>query len=344
MTTQAPPRERSDAGVERKPQTPDVLFEEARRRRRRRWMAGGALGSAAIIAGALLLGIAGGGGGDRGGVSAGELRGQPSGSGSGAISGEGTSSGLFPGAPSTEHYYTGPGAVCLLAPRSRYVPPWSGCVSARVADVSGTGRPDLILSYSRLSHVSLTAVPPRSRNPGRATKLYEAEQAMLRIVSPDGGVTTAPIEYRTAPVNNSPARLKKAAASSLISVAHVSDERGSQIFLQTGQISSGSIALAYSVYHGRLVPSGVLLGYDGDSATQAGFQCLPGNPPGLVQRDYELTRGIKVIRGKIYGWWRETTVTYAWHGPQLVKIAQSTLKRRGLPSQSVGVGCLKGIA
>jgi hypothetical protein len=334
MTTQLQPRERSDADAWREWESPDVLFDEARRRRRRRWMAGSALIAVALIAAALILGMAGGGGGGSGNTA----HGQPSGSGSGATSVHATASRLFPGAPSTQHYYTGPGPACTLAPRNRYLPAWSGCVSVTVADVSGNGRLDLILSYSRLNHVSLP-VPQRLRTPHQA-KMYPAEQAMLQMVSPDGHAVVAPIEYETMAVSNIPAQLEKAQASALISVAHVSDEPGKVIFLQTGEISSGTNALAYSLYHGRLVSSGVVLGYRGDGGTRASFQCLAGNPQRLIQHTYELTQ---FIHDSIYGWWNETTTTYAWHGPRLVKITQSTLKRRASPSDSVGVRCLKGI-
>ncbi len=337
-TTQLPPRERSEADVRRDHKSPDVLFEEARHRRRRRWMAGGALSAAAVIAGALMLGMAGGGGGGSGSTA----NGQPSSSGPAASTGHVTASRLFPGAPSTQSYYTGPGAVCTLAPRSRYLPAWSGCVSAMVADVYGDGRQDLVLSYSRLSHVSSSG-SARVGKPGRANRRYEAKQAMLRIVSPDGHVVTTPIEYRTTRVEKTPAQLERAQAAALISVAHVSDEPGKEIFLGTGHISSGSTALAYSIYHGRLISSGVVLGYRGDGVTKASFQCLAGNPPRLTQHSYELIRGIKVINGAIYGWWQETTTTYAWHGPQLVMIAQNTVKLRVSPSKSVGVGCTRGI-
>jgi hypothetical protein len=340
MTTQLPPRERSDADIQREPESPDVLFEEARRRRRRRWMAGSALITAAIIAAALILGT--GGGGDGGSGS--DANGQPSGSGSGASSSHLTSR-LFPGAPSTQHYYTGPGPACALAPRNRYLPPWSGCVSVMVADVSGNGRPDLILSYSRLSHVSTGEATPGSNNPGHAAKLYSGKQAMLRIVSPNGHVITTPIEYRTTPFKKVPAQLQKAQAAALISVAHVSDLPGKEIFIQTGEISSGTLALAYSLFHGRLVSSGVLLGYGGDSGTQNGFKCLPGNPPRVVTHNYQLIGGgIKVIHKTIYEWWQETTATFAWHGPRLVKIAQSTARRLVAPNDHVGIGCVNGIS
>jgi hypothetical protein len=167
---------------------------------------------------------------------------------------------------------------------------------------------------------------------------------MLRIVSPDRDVITAPITYRTAPAKKTPSQVERAAAAALISVADVSDEPGKTIFVQTGQLSSGSTALAYSLNHGQLVPAGVVLRYGGDSATKAGFQCVGANPPRIVAHSYDLTRGIKIIHGKIYGWWNEVTTTYVWRGIRLVKLAQRTLKRRVLPSDSVGDGCIKGIA
>jgi hypothetical protein len=168
---------------------------------------------------------------------------------------------------------------------------------------------------------------------------------MLRIVSPDGQVITTPIEYRTTPFKNVPAQLQKAQAAALISVAHISDLSGKEIFIQTGEISSGTLALAYSLFHGRLVSSGVVLGYRGDSGTQNGFQCLPGNPPLVVTHNYQLIGGpTKVIHHTIYEWWNETTTTFAWHGPRLVKSAQSAARRLVAPNNRVGTGCLKGIS
>jgi hypothetical protein len=329
MTTQLLSRERPDTATER--QAPDVLFEEARRRRRRRWMAGSALISAAVIAGALILGTAGGGGGGAGG----KAHGQPSGSGSGASSGHVTASRLFPGAPRTQHYAVAE-ATCPLAPRNRYLPKWSGCVTATVVDLSDDGRRDLILIYSRLGALSLNGFPPRHLGPTRTSKLYPAERAMLRVVRPDGRVITTAISGRSG-------HTERVAVAALISVARVSNNPNKEIFLQTGQISSGSTAVAYGLNHGRLISSGGLLAYGGDSATQGGFRCLAGNPPRLIQHSYELIRGIKVVHNAIFGWWNETTMTYAWNGPRLLRIAQTTVRRRVAPNHSVGVGCLKGI-
>jgi hypothetical protein len=332
MTTQLPPRERFDADTEQERDFPDVLFEEARRRRRRRWMAGSALISAAAIAGALLLGVTGGGGGGAGG----RVHDQPSGSGAGAGTAHATASRLFPGAPRTQHYAVAEES-CPLAPRNRYLPKWSGCVTATVADLSGDGHRDLILIYSWLGALSLNGFPPRHLGPNRTSKLYPAEQAMLRVVRPDGKTTTTAI-------SGSAGHTDRPAVAALISVARVGNAPNKEIFLQTGQISSGSTAVAYGLNHGRLVSSGSLLAYGGDSATRGGFQCLPGNPPRLIQHNYELIRGIKVVHNAIFGWWNETTTTYGWHGPRLVNLAHSTVRRRVLPSDSVGVGCIKGIA
>lgn len=339
MTTQLRSHERSDLEHASQSQeipfrqSPEVLFEEARRRRRRRWKAGATLFAAAIISGALIFGT--GGGGDGG--SGAQAHAHGSSPGSGAGSGHLTANSPFTDIPDTQGFYTGPGASCQRAPHSRYLPDWSGCVTATVADVLGNGRSDLVLTYSLLSHVTMT---PR----GGGVKRYEAKQSMLRVVSRDGHSITAPIEYRVGPFRKSPAQIEKAQSAALISVAHVSDQPGDEIFLTTQHISSGSLALAYSLDHGRLVQSGVLLGLGGDSATQAGFQCLPGHPPRLLQHYFELNNpGLKMVRGEIYGRWTETTVTYIWHGPKLVAIAHNTVKRLMRPSDGLGTGCTRGI-
>ncbi len=339
MTTQLPPHGRSDLEfASQSPeilfeQSPEVLFEDARRRRRRRWKAGGALFAAAAVVGALIFDTGGGG---TGGTGA-QAHSHASSPGSGAGSGHLTADRLFPGIPATQGFYTGPGASCQRAPRSRYLPAWSGCVSVKVADVLGNGRPDLVLTYSLLSHVAIT---PR----GGGVKRYEAKESILRVVTPDGQTVTAPIEYRVGPFKKTPAQIEKAQSAALIAVAHVSDQPGDKIFLTTQHISSGSLGLSYSLVHGRLVSSGVLLGLGGDGVDMAGFQCLPGNPPRLLQHYFELNNpGLKMVRGEIYGRWTETTVTYTWHGPKLVAIAHDTVRRLMRPSDGVGTGCTRGI-
>jgi hypothetical protein len=229
----------------------------------------------------------------------------------------------FPGAPHTQPngYGVATGA-CPLAPRNSYLPPNSGCVTVRRADVAGNGRQDLILLYSLLSH-------KRAGQLGVTTalsRMFDATEAMLAIMTPGA--------------NSIVTRVDHARAAALLAVAHVNDDPGEELFIQVSQISSGATAVAYAFHEGSPVPAGVILSYGGDSASKAGFDCLAGNPPRLVQRTFEL------IGPTIHNWWRETDVTYAWHGPRLMKIAERTFKHRGLPparETDVGAGCTAGI-
>jgi hypothetical protein len=129
-------------------------------------------------------------------------------------------------------------------------------------------------------------------------------------------------------------------AAAVDSIARVNDDPGDEIFLEVERISSGATGVAYGFHNERLVPAGVMFDYGGDSATKTDFNCLPGNPPRLIQHAYEL------IGPTIYGWWQETDVTYAWHGPKLVPISRRTFKRRGavtISNQGIGHGCVTGV-
>jgi hypothetical protein len=186
----------------------------------------------------------------------------------------------------------------------------------------GNGRQDLILLYSLLSHTQAGHLGAT----GSPTPVYNATQALLGIITPGAN----PIETR----------IGHAQAAALLAVAHVNNEPGDELFIQISQISSGATAVAYGFHDGSPVPAGVTLSYGGDSATKAGFDCLPGTPPRLVQRAFQL------IGPTIHGSWSETEVTYAWHGPRLAKIAERTFKRRGLPptgETTIGAGCTRGI-
>ncbi len=229
----------------------------------------------------------------------------------------------FPGAPSTQRNGYGVATgVCPLAAANRYLPPRSGCVSVARADVAGDGRPDLIVLYSRLSHERAA----RLGLPAGLGAMYVATATMVRVLRAGGGGATA--------------RIGRAKAAAIVAVAHVNADAGDEIFLQVSQVSSGADAVVYGLQDGRLVAAGVTLAYGGDSATKAGFDCLPGDPARLVQRTFEL------IGPTIHAWWRETDVTYAWQGPRLVKVAERTFKRLGLPPSrqtDVGAGCVSGI-
>ncbi|HET7572665.1 MAG TPA: hypothetical protein VFJ77_08350 [Gaiellaceae bacterium] len=296
------------------------MIEDARARQRRHRRIGWAFAAAAVAAGALIAGMAGGGGG-----TGRPAHGQPSGSGSGAGPGHSGASRAFPGAPSTQpNGYGVETGACPLAPPNRYLPARSGCVTVRRADVNGDGRPDLILVYSRLSrqHPSgyVGGTPPSLR------RNFVAEAAFLKVVFANGTSTSARLRARAAAID---------------AVAHVNDDPGREIFLEVGRLSSGATGAAYGYDKGRLVSAGVALGYGGDSAARAGFDCLPGKPPRLIQRTFAL------IGPTIYGWWRETKVTYLWRGPKLVQTSKRTLKRRGAVTANdtgIGHGCIAGVS
>lgn len=238
--------------------------------------------------------------------------------GAGAAAG---ASGPFAGAPMTQNNPDGVASgMCRLAPLNHYLPPRSGCVSVRVADVDGDGRPDLILLYSRLSN---ERAPSFSESPPSWRHMYVASHAFVRVVRASGGVLTA--------------RIPDARATAFDSVAQVNDDPGDELFIQVSQISSGSTNVAYSFDAGQLVPSGVLLGSGGDSGARAGFDCLTGAR--LLQRTFEFDGPTEDA------WWTETNATYAWHGPRLVEVNHRSFKRRGLPPRDeidVGSGCVTG--
>ena len=232
--------------------------------------------------------------------------------------------GPFPGAPRSQAgSFDVSSNLCAPAPRNRYLPPHAGCVSVLRADVDGDGRPDLILVYSRVG------VKPVGRSiPGLTAgwrDRHHAEQAFLKVVRRSGATVQTRIPAQSAAV---------------VGVVRVAGDPGAELLLQTGEISSGSWAVAFGFDHGRLVPAGVTLDYGGDSATKAGFECLAGRRPGIVQRSFEL------LGSTISGSWKETVVSYAWHGPRLVRVAKRTFTRGGQPparQTRVGSGCLGGI-
>lgn len=293
------------------------VIEDARRRQRRHRRVGVAVIAAALAA-ALLLGPAGGGGGGGAGHSRG---GRPSGSGRPAGSGHSGSARLFTGAPPSQPNQGVVTDACPLARANRYLPRWSGCVTARVADLSGAGRPDLLLVYSRLAH-------HRIRGTGTVRHaLYRARQAVLRVVTADGALMTRPIHGSL--------------AADVVSVTGLNDRPGKQILLRINRTSSGATMALFSVSGRRLVAAGPLLGAGGDSASAAGFDCLTG-PPRVIRRAYELIHGMKLVGGEIYGVWRETLTTFEWRGPRLVMVARRVVRGRLLPRETVGGGCLRG--
>jgi hypothetical protein len=158
------------------------VIEDARTRQRRHRRIGGVLVAAAAIAGVLIAGMSGGGGG--GGQ---HVRRQPSGSGRGP--GAAHARGSFLRAPPTQkNGYGVETGTCPVAPSDRYLlPPHSGCVTVRRADVSGDGRPDLVIVYSRLSRRHPFWYAPGTEPPSLKHQ-YEAEAAYLEVVLTNGAI------------------------------------------------------------------------------------------------------------------------------------------------------------
>src|SRR5579871_5837279 len=90
-------------------------------------------------------------------------------------------SGAFQGAPHSQPNGLGVATgVCPLAAPSRYLPPRSGCITVRRADVTGGSRPDLILLFSTLSRERATGFQ------GGLSQDYPATAAVLRVVRAGG--------------------------------------------------------------------------------------------------------------------------------------------------------------
>ncbi len=295
---------------------PSALIEEARRRTRKRRARIAAVPLAGALGAAVMIGLGGGGGGVAGRPT--DL--PPAGSGGGGAAARSAGK-LFPGAPSTQaNGYGVESDACPLAAANRYLPPRSGCVEVVRADLGGNDRTDLIVIYSRLSgrHPSWFAggPPPNLRHD------FVPKAAFLEVVQANGSAASA--------------RIPQATATWIDSISRVSNDSGEEIFLEIGRTSSGATMTAYGYQNRKLVPAGVTLAIGGDSASKAGVNCLPGSPPRLIQRTYAL------IGPTIYGWWRETDITYTWHGPRLVQSAKHSFKRRGAVNEnqtSIGPGC-----
>lgn len=210
------------------------MSEDLRARRCRHRRLGGIVGAAvAIIVGGMgMAGIASGGAGAK---SGGNVVRQPAGSGAGGGVARVSVGSSFPGAPATQpNGYGVESDVCPLARPNRYLPARAGCVTVKRADVDGDGKPDLILLYSRLSrrHPSSFAGMPRGWR-----REFLAKAAFLKVVLAGGASVST--------------RIKGSWAAKVDAIAHVSDEPGREIFLETERISSGATGVAYGFHDGR---------------------------------------------------------------------------------------------
>ena len=289
------------------------VIEEARRRQRRHRVLGAALSVTVLIVGGLILGSSGAGGSGSGGGRHGVVQAPAPGS----IPGHSASQ-SFPGAPASQ---PNPGGIahdaCFLAPPNRYLPPRSGCVTVRRADLTGNGQTYLVLLYSRLSHTHFSS--PGA--PASLSKEFMATRAELRVIAPNGVRTTTVLKGGPG-------------AAALLGIANIGKGESEKIFIQVNEISSGSTANVYSLYHDRLTSAGISLGYGGDSGVQAGFSCLP--------RARVIQRVFIPLGNLLKAPWKETASTFTWHGPRLVKTAQHNYQGPPPPGDTrAGTGCFK---
>ena len=187
------------------------------------------------------------------------------------------------------------------------------------------GRPDLVLVYSRLGQ----RIPSSWYAGGVPSSLshdFVADAAFLKVVLAGGGGASI--------------RITGAWAAAVDAVARVTAAPSRELFLEISRTSSGASVAAYGFRDGRLIPAGVTLSEGGtrrpnpDSAASRATHRGSSNKPSML------------IGPTIYGWWRETNVIYAWHGPKLVQIGGRTFKRRGAVITSetrFGQGCINGV-
>ena len=133
--------------------------------------------------------------------------------------------------------------------------------------------------------------PPRAGNVGRKRlsrqrrlgSLYTARSSSIEVVQPDGHVVSA--------------QIKDASPPWLDAHAAVGADPGVDLFLEINRTSSGIVDAVYSFDAGRLVSAGVTLGYGGDSASRAGFDCVRGSHPRVVQNTLASSSARRSTRG-----------------------------------------------
>lgn len=300
------------------------IIKDARARQRRHRTVGSIVLALVIAAGWVTLGLTGGGGGGGGGSPTGG----PSPAAPAPAVGHATGSKAFPGAPVTHPgSIDESGSACHRAPANRYLPRWSGCVSARIANVAG-GEPSLVLVYSTLGHH-----PYLDARKGTHDPYYVAKQAMLRVVERTGQVLGTPI----APVDRNATTV-----AVLLATARLARTPGEQMLLWTASVSNVNYAEIYSLAHGRLVVAGPTLQYTSRSPTSpSGFSCQAGTPPRVTQNFFNLDG-----HGDLFARYQQVSVTYAWHGPRLVRVSRNVTQHNHPvpPAQArVGATCLHGI-
>jgi hypothetical protein len=208
----------------------------------------------------------------------------------------------FPGAPHSQRFANG--SRCPAAPANRYLKGPAGCLSVRLADVDGDGRPDLVALYA---------------HPGTAYRF----RLVVRRAS--GGALAARLSAADIP-------------ATIQRVRDVNGRPGVEIFIHDAHITTEEDMAVYTAAHGRLTRAGRLAYGGSDHGIRFGFTCHPGPPARIVQYQFTITSFAPQIFRRI---WRRSATTYRWSGSRLKRGATETslVEEASPPRREVGAHC-----
>jgi hypothetical protein len=211
-------------------------------------------------------------------------------------------SGPFAGAPKSQSF--GNGSSCPAAPANPYLTTPAGCLSVRLADVDGDGRPDLVLLYN---------------HPGVKNLDYKFT---LKVYRASGGTLTVQL-----PAGDIPA--------SFLLLRNVNRRPGVEIFIHTVHISNGEIFVIYT-FNGTKLQQAASFSYGGDVEVQYGVTCHV--PTSIVQDEFSVTSPLFPASQRP---WTHRATTYTWVGAALKQSATTTTTFKGAnpPASELGLHC-----
>jgi hypothetical protein len=208
----------------------------------------------------------------------------------------------FPDAPASQAFRNG--SSCPAAPPNRYLTTPAGCLSVRLADVDGDGRPDLVLLYT---------------HPGVKNGNY---RFTLTVYRASGGTLTAQL-----PAGDIPA--------SFVVLRNINARPGVEIFVHYIHISNGEALAVYTFSAGKLQRVGGFT-YGGDAFVQFGVTCHP--PTSMVEDEFSVSRlTLPAAQRK----WTHLTSSYTWVGASLKAGTRkiSTFTGASPPASEIGLHC-----
>jgi hypothetical protein len=224
----------------------------------------------------------------------------------GAIAAPGAS-GASPGFPAAPHSQRfGYGSSCPAAPANRYLTGPAGCLSVRLADVDGDGKPDLVLLYT---------------HPGVQSFDYDFT---LKVYRASGGTLTAQL-----PAGDIPA--------TFLLLRNVNRRPGVEIFIHTDHISTNETMAIYT-FNGTMLQDAGKFAYGGYDIGEVQFGVTCHAPTTIVQHEFSVTSPTAPASRRTWTHW---ATTYTWVGAALKQGATKTTTFKGAnpPASEVGVHC-----